>query len=155
MKRVLQVSLAAGVILILLLVLLAGRGSDSIGIVKNGTLYGYEQTTVGKAFDTFFAKPKWSSFETANGTKIVEFTGELPRDFSEEGFTEYGFITSTKPKGGKFLMQFMLRGDEFEIAYGEVTTVLTGPGLELIGANNRSADVPMDDEAIMTWVARI
>lgn len=52
-------------------------------------------------------------------------------------------------------MQFMIKNDEFELTYGEVTTVLTRADRQMIGTNNRSGDVPMDDEAIMTLLARI
>lgn len=138
--------------LIILLLLVGCSDAKSIDIVKQGTLNGFEQKTVGKAFDSFFRKTKWDSFEMENGMQIVEFTGKLPRDFTEEGITEYGWITSTKPKGGNFLMQFIVQDGAFEISYSEVTTVLSGAGLELVGANNQKFDIPMDDAAIFEWL---
>ncbi len=141
--------------LLALLVLTGCGGSSEIDIVKKGKLNGFEQTTVGKAFDAYFNKPNWRNFETDNGTKIVEFTGKLPRELVEEDFTEVGWTVSTKPKGGDFLMQFMLINDGFEIIYGEVTTILSAPGLEMYGKNNMSVEIPMSDMVIYEWLERI
>jgi hypothetical protein len=48
--------------------------------IKNSTLSDYESTNIGKAFDAFFAEPKWEFKEARNGARFVEFTGTLKKD---------------------------------------------------------------------------
>jgi len=57
---------------------LSGCGGD-IDTIKNGTLNGYESTTIGKAFDNYSYKltNKWDEFETNNGQKIVSVNMNL------------------------------------------------------------------------------
>lgn len=45
--------------------------------VMYSTLPGYELTTIGKAFNSFFANPKWELKVAKNGAKFVEFSGRL------------------------------------------------------------------------------
>lgn len=45
--------------------------------VMYSTLPGYEVTTIGKAFNSFFANPKWELRIAKNGAKFVEFSGQL------------------------------------------------------------------------------
>lgn len=54
---------------------IVGCGDSAVKMIKNGTMQGYETTTIGKAFDASFEKPTWRSFETDKGEKIVEFSG--------------------------------------------------------------------------------
>jgi hypothetical protein len=52
--------------------------SDSaIDTVKEGMLAGYDSTTVGKAFEGTFQRPKWTAFETPKGQTIVQFDGTI------------------------------------------------------------------------------
>jgi hypothetical protein len=44
--------------------------------VKNGTLDGYPDMTVGEAFEQFFGNPQWEYFEADTGESVVEFTGD-------------------------------------------------------------------------------
>ncbi len=64
--------------LVLGLAVLTGCGSsDPISIVKNGTMYGYEEITVGQAFDNWkrVKSYEWTKFETNNGKVIVQWKG--------------------------------------------------------------------------------
>jgi len=54
--------------------LMGGCGSE-IDMVKNGTLQGQEQTTVGKAIESALGEVQWNSFESNKGVKIVEASG--------------------------------------------------------------------------------
>ena len=47
----------------------------TIDAVKNGTLAGYEQTTVGRAFESVLGNARWSSFETEKGVRVVALIG--------------------------------------------------------------------------------
>ncbi len=49
-------------------------------VVMSAVLPGYEHTTIGKAFDIFFADPNWITRIAANGAKFVELTGRLKKD---------------------------------------------------------------------------
>lgn len=49
--------------------------SGEIDKVKNGTLTGYEQTTIGKAIESVFGEVEWNFFETDKGVKVVEAKG--------------------------------------------------------------------------------
>src|ERR1700722_15297181 len=56
----------------------AGCASKApINLVRNGVLPEFNTTTVGKAFEGTFQKPKWTTFGTSKGTAIVEFTGTV------------------------------------------------------------------------------
>jgi hypothetical protein len=59
-------------------VALSGCGND-IDMIKNGTIDGYESTTIGKAFDNYSYKlvNRWEKFETKNGQKVVSVKMEL------------------------------------------------------------------------------
>lgn len=47
-----------------------------VNTILDGTFYDYPNTSVGKAFDNFFANPKWEYFKSEDGSHIVEFQGE-------------------------------------------------------------------------------
>ncbi len=49
--------------------------NSEIDMVKNGTLQGYEQTTVGKAIESVFGEVEWTYFETEKGVRVVEAKG--------------------------------------------------------------------------------
>lgn len=91
--------------------------SSDIDMVKNGTLNGYEQTTIGKAFDSSLGDSKWESFETAKGVKVVQASGWFGRTkyttFKE--LYDYCFRPETK----KVIIQFQLlaNSNSFEISY--------------------------------------
>lgn len=55
------------------------NGCSDIDTVKNGTLNNYKSTTIGDAFDnySYALKPKWDSFKTKNGQRIVDVSLEL------------------------------------------------------------------------------
>ena len=52
-------------------------GNSDLNFVKNGTMNGYETTTVGKAFDASFDEIKWEAFESKKGEKVVQFAGRI------------------------------------------------------------------------------
>lgn len=54
--------------------------SPVIDVVRNGTMTGYETTTIGRAFEATFRNPQWTFIETAKGEKVVAFTGIVPYD---------------------------------------------------------------------------
>jgi uncharacterized protein (TIGR02145 family) len=96
--------------------LLCGCNSE-IDLVKNGTLSGYEQTTIGKAFESSFGDVKWKYFETSKGVKIVEFNGLPGRDFftSNDNFQK---IQQCKDPQ-KAVVQFALHANSnsFDVLY--------------------------------------
>ncbi len=65
-------------ILALLTVLcLSACTQNDVALIKDGTMNGYETTTIGKAFDASFDEPKWEAFETDKGQRVVQFTGKV------------------------------------------------------------------------------
>ena len=80
--------------------------SETPSIVKNAFLTNHKETTIGKAFDAYFAASNWVMLKTKNGTQYVEFTGKLKK--------VYGPLKV----GTKVLMQFTIYNDKsFEIKY--------------------------------------
>jgi len=63
----------------LLIMLMAGCSQSDIDIVKDGTMNGYQTTTVGAAFDASFSNPKWTEFKGDKGERVVEFTGGISK----------------------------------------------------------------------------
>lgn len=62
-------------------------GDKYIATVKNGVLLEpYNTTTIGKAFEATFSNPKWSTFESAKGQRVVEFEGQLKPEAYKETF---------------------------------------------------------------------
>ena len=49
----------------------------SVSQVKNGTLGGHQDVTVGAAFDGSFDNTNWSTITDDKGRKIVRFTGKI------------------------------------------------------------------------------
>lgn len=88
-------------------------GCSDVGVVKNGTLNFDNSITVGEAFDkySYFSSTNWKSFETSNGRKIVEVTGELNDHYIKKmGWTE-------QIKEASLIVQFKINKDDtFEIA---------------------------------------
>jgi hypothetical protein len=60
--------------------LLAGCGNSDVSLVKDGTMNGYETTTIGKAFEASFDDTKWEGFESKKGERVVQFTGKISKD---------------------------------------------------------------------------
>ena len=61
--------------LVVVLLTLTACGGGNVNMVKTGTFYDYENTTVGDAFDNWdiCSSTSWDEFETDNGTNIVEY----------------------------------------------------------------------------------
>jgi len=54
--------------------------TPSLIVVQSSVLPGYEYTTIGKAFNSFFADPNYVTRTSENGIKFVNFTGRLKSD---------------------------------------------------------------------------
>jgi hypothetical protein len=61
---------------------LTGCSSD-VSKVKNGTIPGYEKTTIGKAFEASFDDSKWKAFEGKKGERVVQFTGKISKNLHD------------------------------------------------------------------------
>jgi hypothetical protein len=53
---------------------------DPVELVRTGSLPDFPSTTVGKAFENRFQNVRWISFDTPNGTTIVDFSGVVQSD---------------------------------------------------------------------------
>jgi hypothetical protein len=53
---------------------------DYVELVRSGTLTGFPNATIGKAFETAFRNFEWHGAAAADGTAVVKFTGLLPAD---------------------------------------------------------------------------
>ena len=93
--------------------LMSGCNSE-IDLVKNGTLQGREQTTIGKAIESAIGDVQWNYFETDKGVKVVEAQGWPGTDLVERGM-----LKSYCQNPDKYKIQFILHTDmkTFEVAY--------------------------------------
>lgn len=57
-----------------------GTGDASINAVKNGTLDGYPQTTLGESLGNFLSNAKWESLKAEDGNTYVNVTGGITFD---------------------------------------------------------------------------
>lgn len=102
------------IILLVIVVFVIGCG-NSVNSVKDGTLQGREQTTVGNAFNAYFNDPTWEFGETENKTQFVEFKGKAKKLIP---FDEKSVIIIAE--GALVKIQFILKKDgSFEIGYAE------------------------------------
>ena len=63
----------------------AGVPSDPyVAIVRAGTMSGYSQATIGKAFEAAFSGAHWSSQQPESGVRVVTFTGLLPANMRRD-----------------------------------------------------------------------
>lgn len=103
---------------------IVGGCNSEIDLVKNGTLQGHEETTIGKAIESVLGEVEWNYFETDKGVRIVEAKGFPGKQMfvGDKNYTTYdeklrikNFCLSPK----KFVMQFMLykKTDGFEISF--------------------------------------
>ena len=99
-------------------------GCSDVGTVKNGTLNFDNSITVGEAFDkyNYFSDTDWEDFETSNGRKIVQVTGE----FNENYIKKMGWTKQFEK--ASLIVQFKINKDDtFEIsAIGLEATDLKG-----------------------------
>lgn len=75
--------------------------------VKNSVNADYAGVTYGSAFEKYFTEPKWTSFDSTNNNKIVEFTGK----YNDNG------------KESEVVIQYIVDGEYFDFAYYEVDGV--------------------------------
>ena len=66
-------------VLLLAMFVLGGCTGGDVSLVQDGTMNGYESTTIGKAFEASFDSPKWETFETDKGARVVQFTGKVSK----------------------------------------------------------------------------
>lgn len=83
---------------ITLFVVLIGCSKPDIPLVKEGTMPGYETTTIGKAFESSFDNPKWESFKGKKGERVVQFTGNISKNLHD---SVIGEISQNIPDSSK------------------------------------------------------
>jgi len=59
---------------------LSGCGNSDVSLVKEGTMPGYDSTTIGKVLDATFDDTSWKASESKKGVKTVTFTGKISKD---------------------------------------------------------------------------
>lgn len=98
--------------------------NSEIDLVKNGTLYGHQETTVGKAIESVFGDVEWNYFETDKGVRVVEAKGYPGKQMfignkSYARYDEKKLIEKYCLSPKKFVMQFMLHmnSNDFELSY--------------------------------------
>lgn len=107
-NKILKLAISLGVAAVV-----SGCNSE-IDLVKNGTLYGHQETTVGKAIESVFGEVEWNYFETDKGVRVVE----------AKGWPGKSFVTLEDRKQQcenpqKVVIQFMLHtnSESFEVGY--------------------------------------
>ena len=77
LSKIIELVVAVIVLVIALVTTLSsgGSGDKYIQMVKDGTLNGYPQMTVGEAFDGFLSSPKWESGLSDDNVRFVNVTG--------------------------------------------------------------------------------
>lgn len=56
--------------------------SAAVKSVKNGSLQGCPQSSLGEMADAFFSDPEWSDFNSTTGAQVVELRGQMLLDNS-------------------------------------------------------------------------
>lgn len=87
MSRIVPVCLA--------LMLLFGCSSGEIDVVRDGTMLGYPNTTLGKALEASFSGTSWDARTTSKGVATVIFSGKITKQLHEQAlediFRKLGF----------------------------------------------------------------
>lgn len=98
-----------------------------VATVRGGVLSApYNTTTIGKALEATFTEPRWRSFETAKGQKIVEFTGRLkPEMYKKEYLDHLDFCASQPPSSASCESEYK---DEIGISTVKLQFDLTADG---------------------------
>lgn len=119
-NKILKLEISLGVAAVV-----SGCNSE-IDMVKNGTLQGYEQTTVGKAIESVFGEVEWTYFETEKGVRVVEARGWPGKQMFEFGgilYERYGsYSFELEPycvEPQKMVIQFTLHTNSnlFDVSY--------------------------------------
>jgi Fibrobacter succinogenes major domain (Fib_succ_major). len=117
-NKILKLAISLGVAAVI-----SGCNSE-IDMVKNGTLYGHQETTVGKAIESVFGEVEWNYFETDKGVRVVEAKGYPGKQMfignkSYARYDEKKLIEKYCLSPKKFVMQFMLHmnSNDFELSY--------------------------------------
>jgi len=117
-------------------------GCSDVDTVKDGTLNFDNSITVGEAFDkySYFTSTSWKNFETSNGRKIVEVTG----DFNNEYIKLMGWTKQFAQ--ASLTVQFKINKDDtFEVSAigfnvvgmnGETKEIDAGSGMSVLQLNN-------------------
>ena len=79
--------------------LMSGCNSE-IDLVKNGTLQGREQTTIGKAIESAMGDVQWNYFETDKGVRVVELPNYLV-DLNNDAWVYDPKFVFVLPSGAK------------------------------------------------------
>lgn len=74
-------------------------GDKYVQTVKSGTMGNHKNVEVGKAFDQFFSDGAWHSFKSADGQRVVEFSGNA----------------NWKNKPANFKFQFIVQENTFQL----------------------------------------
>lgn len=79
LSRILELVSAVVLLVVIAVVSLSSSGTNDqyVQMVKEGTLNGYPQKTVGEAFDGFLKNPKWESGLSDDDQRFVNVTGKI------------------------------------------------------------------------------
>ncbi len=110
------------------------NGCSDADIVKDGTLNFDNSITVGQAFDkySYFTSTSWKDFETSNGRKIVEVTG----DFNNEYIKLMGWTKQFSE--ASLTVQFKINKDN--------TFEVSAIGFTVVGMNGETKEVDVGSE---------
>ena len=119
---------------------IAGCGDSNIATVKEGTLDGMKELTIGSAFDNYkyFSKTTWESKETDNGVRYVEFKGY---------YSIKPLLKNTDYANICLVMQFIIKIDKgFEPSY---------LGIEEQFKDGKTKDLKLYDYQLRTVIGNI
>ncbi len=122
-----------------------GCDNSAIDGVKNGTLKGYEQTTVGKAFESVLGNPQWTYFETNKGVRVVQLSGS-PSSQIVPTFLYRRLCVNQSKYNMKIQFTLHTTDDGFDIAYcglGEDKSMDCGDFIQYAYGGNSSYE-PVD-----------
>ena len=98
MRNNIHIIVSMTFLVFMLSVMGCGNEDKYVTLVKNGTMYMEPNIQIGKAFDDFFANPKWHSYVEGRNEKyqrhIVEFTGDCRWNNSPAKCTVHFIVTS-------------------------------------------------------------
>lgn len=142
---------------IVLSLLLTACTESDVSLVKEGTMSGYQTTTVGNAFDASFDSPKWTAFKGAKGERVVEFNGLISQR-THDNYIEKVRTANPSPEAREAFARAMLTESEFQQMYETVSAEGATPKAEIYQALFEEACkkmVPVGNPVSFQWIVAI
>lgn len=89
-----------------------GQSDPFVTAVRAGTMSGYPQATIGKAFEAAFSDAHWKSQQPNGEARVVTFTGVLPANMRPDcGAAKAGAPASPCVQDAKVIFEWTFASD--------------------------------------------